>query len=82
MSFEKLKSNRLAAIEQLVNAAEAVSEKKNYGDEREWKPTIDKAGNGYAVIRFLPSANTEDLPWVRFWDHAGVEPPGRRPRRG
>jgi len=77
MSFEKLKSNRLAAIEQLVNAAESVSEKKNYGDDREWKPTIDKAGNGYAVIRFLPSANTEELPWVRFWDHGFKGPTGR-----
>jgi len=77
MSFEKLKANRLASIEKLVNAAESVSEKKSYGDDREWKPTVDKAGNGYAVIRFLPSANSEDLPWIRFWDHGFKGPTGR-----
>ena len=77
MSFEKLKANRLASIEKLVNAAESVSEKKSYGDDREWKPTVDKAGNGYAVIRFLPSSNAEDLPWVRFWDHGFKGPTGR-----
>jgi hypothetical protein len=77
MSFEKLKANRLAAIEQLVNAAESTNEKKSYGDDRVWKPTIDKAGNGYAVIRFLPSAEAEDLPWVRYWDHGFKGPTGR-----
>ena len=77
MSFEKLKANRLASIEKLVNAAETASEKKSYGDDREWKPTVDKAGNGYAVIRFLPSGDSEDLPWVRYWDHGFQGPTGR-----
>jgi len=55
-----------------VKAAEAVSTKsetKSYVDERFWKPTQDKAGNGYAVVRFLPAKEGEDLPWVRYWDH-------------
>ena len=76
MSFEKLKANRLASIEKLVSAVENVGE-KNYGDDREWKPTVDKAGNGYAVIRFLPAAEAEDLPWVRYWDHGFKGPTGR-----
>lgn len=79
MSFEKLKQNRSAAIDKLVNAAEKVSggATKSYGDDRLWAPAVDKAGNGYAVIRFLPAKEGEDLPWVRFWDHGFKGPTGR-----
>jgi len=48
------------------------------GDDREWKPTVDKAGNGYSVIRFLPLSNgaTEtEVPWVRIFNH-GFQGPG------
>ncbi len=78
MSFESLKRNRGTDISQLVKAAEAVGggEKKNYDDERIWKPTVDKAGNGYAVLRFLPAAEGSDLPWVRYWDHGFKGPTG------
>ena len=78
MSFEALKRNRGTDISQLVKAAEAVGggEKKNYDDERIWKPTVDKAGNGYAVLRFLPAAEGSDLPWVRYWDHGFKGPTG------
>lgn len=77
MSFEKLKQNRASAISKLVSAADSNSEKKSYGDERVWKPTVDKAGNGYAVIRFLPAGGGEDLPWVRYWDHGFKGSTGR-----
>lgn len=78
MSFENLKRNR-DQISKLVQAAEAVGggEKKSYADEREWKPTVDKAGNGYAVLRFLPAAEGADLPWVRYWDHGFKGPTGQ-----
>ena len=78
MSFANLKSKRSAAISQLVAAAEKVGggEQKSYGDDRFWKPTVDKAGNGYAVIRFLPAPEGEDLPWVRYWDHGFKGPTG------
>ena len=70
MSFASLKRNK-NSINKLVQAAEAVGggEKKSYADERMWKPTVDKANNGYAVIRFLPAAEGNELPWVRYWDH-------------
>ncbi len=45
-------------------------------DERLWKPEVDKAGNGYAVIRFLPAPNGEDLPWAQVWTHAFQGPGG------
>jgi len=79
MSFANLKSSRGSSIDQLVKAAEAVSTKtetKSYADDRFWKPTQDKAGNGYAVVRFLPAKEGEDLPWVRYWDHGFKGPTG------
>ena len=81
MSFANLKRNK-DLINKLVNAADATGsgggeQKKSYADERLWKPTIDKAGNGYAEIRFLPAPEGEDLPWVRYWDHGFKGPTGR-----
>lgn len=77
MSFNKLKQNREAAINKLVNAAEKAGGAKTYGDDRLWAPTVDKSGNGYAIIRFLPAKEGEDLPWVRYWDHGFKGPTGR-----
>ena len=79
MSFANLKSSRGSSIDKLVKAAEAVSTKTettSYADDRFWKPTRDKAGNGYAVVRFLPAKEGEDLPWVRYWDHGFKGPTG------
>lgn len=74
MSFDKLKQNREAAINKLVSAAEKTNGAKTYGDDRFWSPTVDKAGNGYAIIRFLPAKEGDDLPWVRYWDHGFKSP--------
>tara|TARA_A100001201_G_scaffold142184_1_gene139656 strand:+ start:3418 stop:4323 length:906 start_codon:yes stop_codon:yes gene_type:complete len=78
MSFAQLKE-RKDQIQSLIKAAEQAggnSEKKSYTDERFWKPTVDKAGNGYAVIRFLPAPKGEELPWIRYWDHGFKGPTG------
>ena len=78
MSFENLKRNR-DQISKLIQAAEATGgggEKKSYQDDRFWKPTVDKAGNGYAVLRFLPATEGQELPWVRYWDHGFKGPTG------
>jgi hypothetical protein len=80
MSLENLKRNK-DQIDKLLKAAESVgdnqsTQQKNYGDDRVWKPTVDKAGNGYAVLRFLPAPDGEDLPWVRYWDHGFKGPTG------
>jgi len=45
-------------------------------DDRFWKPEMDKSGNGYAVIRFLPASDGEDLPWVKLFSHAFQGPGG------
>ncbi len=79
MSFQNLKRNR-DQISKLIQAAEATGsaggDKKSYVDERIWKPTVDKAGNGYAVLRFLPAAEGQELPWARYWDHGFKGPTG------
>lgn len=46
-------------------------------DSNEWKPTVDSAGNGYAVIRFLPAPQGEDVPWVQLWNHGFQGPTGK-----
>jgi len=79
MSFANLKRNR-NSISDLVSAASAAdgpTEKKSYVDERIWKPTVDKAGNGYAVLRFLPASEGNELPWARYWDHGFKGPTGQ-----
>ena len=81
MSFENLKRNR-NSISNLISAADAASgnapkEKNSYVDERQWKPTVDKAGNGYAVLRFLPATEGNELPWARYWDHGFKGPTGQ-----
>ena len=51
------------------------TETKSFGDDRIWKPERDKSGNGFAIIRFLPQPEGEDLPWARVWNH-GFQGPG------
>ena len=77
MSFETLKRNRGTNINKIIEAAQASGggEQKSYVDERIWKPTVDKAGNGYAVIRFLPGKDGA-IPFVRYWDHGFKGPTG------
>ena len=80
MSFADLKSKSMD-VSKLVTAANEMTggttEKKSYGDDRFWKPTVDEGGNGYAVIRFLPAGEGQDLPWVRYWDHFFKGPSGQ-----
>lgn len=77
MSFQNLKQNRHQLIKNLVSEAQKLNESSfSSEDDKFWKPTVDKAGNGYAVIRFLPAPEGEDLPWVRYWDHGFKGPTG------
>lgn len=78
MSFANLKRNR-TDFSKLLSAAQQAGggEQKSYGDDRLWKPTVDKAGNGYAILRFLPAREGNDIPWVRYWDHGFKGPTGQ-----
>ena len=78
MSLDSLrKSNSLDKLLNAVKEDSAPQEKKSYKDDRLWKPELDKSGNGYAVIRFLPSCEGEDLPWAKLWSHAFQGPTGQ-----
>jgi len=71
MSFKDLKkkSSLGTLTAKLVKEAEKMN--NSYADDAEklWKLECDKAQNGYAVIRFLPAPEGEDLPWVKMWTH-------------
>jgi len=70
----------MTSLDKLRAAMEAATptasgEKKSYNDDRYWKPELDKSGNGFAVVRFLPTPEGEEMPWVSYWDH-GFQGPG------
>ena len=78
MSLSTLKkSNSLDKLLGAVQSENAPQEKKSYKDDRLWKPVVDKTGNGYAVLRFLPAVDGEDLPWAKVWNHAFQGPTGQ-----
>jgi hypothetical protein len=74
-SFSQLKRNRKSNFEKLTTELTKLETPKPQEDTRFWRPEVDKAGNGYAVIRFLPAPSNEDVPFVRVWDH-GFQAPG------
>lgn len=76
MSFANLKKNRASNVERLAQAADEATGKKSFGDDRFWTPTKDKEGNARAVIRFLPSQDPDNLPWIQYYDHWFEGPTG------
>ena len=78
MSLASLKrKNNLDSLLDAAQKENAPQEKKSYVDERLWRPQLDKSGNGYAVIRFLPPCDGENLPWAKLWSHAFQGPTGQ-----
>ncbi len=78
MSFADLKS-KSGSFEKLqteLNKLQTTGGQSSFDDIRQWKPDLDKTGNGYAILRFLPQPEGEDLPWVRLWNHAFNGPGG------
>ena len=76
MSFSDLKE-KAGNFEKLQAELEKVNNPvTSFADDRFWKPDLDKSGNGYAVIRFLPQPSGEDLPWCKIWSHAFNGPGG------
>jgi hypothetical protein len=78
MSFNDLKkqSSLGSLTAKLVKEVEKMSTTSNGADERLWKPEMDKTGNGFAVIRFLPAPEGEELPWAKMYSHAFQGPGG------
>jgi hypothetical protein len=65
--------NLMKEVEKIANPQQSNSR----SDDRFWQPEVDKAGNGYAVIRFLAPPKGEELPWVRVWNHGFQGPTGK-----
>lgn len=76
-SFSSLKKSSKDSIEKLIKSAEALDNTTKDDSNEYWKPTVDKSGNSFSVIRFLPvspqdSENEETAeiaPWVKYYDH-------------
>ena len=76
MSFADLKK-KSGSFEKLQTELEKVNNPvTSFADDRFWKPELDKSGNGYAIVRFLPQPGNEDLPWCKIWSHAFNGPGG------
>lgn len=80
-NFSDMKRSRTKDLEKLTSEVGKLGnkdgEKKSYDDPRFWKPQVDKAGNGFATIRFLPSPSGEDMPWVQLFSHSFQGPTGK-----
>ena len=87
MDLAQLRKMRNTDFSKISNEFEKMvnPESKSYGDDRFWKLEVDKAGNGTAVIRFLPRTVKsidgkdvmDELPWVRVFNHGFQGPTGR-----
>lgn len=79
MSFASLKNNDLSKLTKALEELGRNGESSSSDDTRFWYPSVDKAGNGYAVVRFLPAPEVDGvdgLPWVRKFSHAFQGPGG------
>jgi hypothetical protein len=78
-NFASLKSS--SNLDKLTKAIEQLNSNQSSQDSNEdkfWRPEVDKAGNGYAVIRFLPAPavdGDDGLPWTKIYTH-GFQGPG------
>lgn len=80
MSFANLKRSSQNSLDKLADQVNKLNSKTSYKDERYWTCATDKAKNGYAVIRFLPSPEAdgdESDPWARIWTHGFKGPTGQ-----
>lgn len=75
-SLKKSSRSQFEKLTQELNKLQGTQQQSGSSDDdRFWKPEVDKSGNGYAVIRFLPAPQGEDTQFVRIWDH-GFQGPG------
>jgi hypothetical protein len=77
MGFNDLKKKSKSGIDDLIKKMEDQTKaKEGYKDDRFWRPEQDKSGNGFAIIRFLPPVDGEEVPWVKVYNHAFQGPGG------
>ena len=67
--FSDMKKMSNNSVSSLSKELEKINETKSYKDERMWAAERGKDGNGFAILRFLPASEGEDVPWVRLFNH-------------
>jgi hypothetical protein len=80
MDFATLKRSRSNDLSKLSEQLKKLNPNEKTGgssDDRFWYPDVDKTGNGYAVVRFLPASKNEDVPFVRVFTHGFKGPSGQ-----
>lgn len=78
LSITELKKQKKSSLEKLNQKLQELSAPTYQDDSSKyWKPEVDKAGNGFATIRFLPAPKGEDIPFVRYWMHSFKGPTGQ-----
>jgi hypothetical protein len=78
-TFSQMKSARKSSFNKLndeLNKMQSGGAQQSGPDTRFWQPTVDKFGNGQAVLRFLPAPKDEDVPFVRIFSHGFKGPSG------
>lgn len=75
-SFRELRASRKNDLAKLTKTIGDMDSGGRSKDDRFWQPTVDKAGNGFARIRFLDRLEDEDSPFIRYYDHAFKGPGG------
>lgn len=70
-TFAEMRQNRKNSLNKLTEKLNDINKKNAYDkDDRYWTLGVDKNGNGFAVIRFLPAIAGEEVPYVRLWKHS------------
>jgi len=77
MGFGDLKKKSKSGMDDLIKKMEDQTKaKEGFKDDRFWRPEQDKSGNGFAIIRFLPTVEGEEVPWAKVYNHAFQGPGG------
>jgi hypothetical protein len=77
VDFAQLKKNRAEEFQKVSDAVKKMQSGESYKDDRFWTPTVDKTGNGFAVIRFLPAPGDEHVPYISLFEHSFKGPTGQ-----
>ena len=77
INFKDLRRGSTSSFQKLQQEVEKMGKFTKSVDERFWQPTVDKEGNGSAVIRFLPAAEGEEIPFTRLYSHGFKGPTGK-----
>lgn len=68
-SLSELRKSRSSMLDKIVKDLDSGGKRNTEDDSRFWKLNRDKAGNGSAIIRFLPPVNGDELPWVKTFSY-------------